>query len=187
MVSEHLYRNYPESTEGQLSRCRSQVVKNDYLAHCSTHMGLEKFVLHNQPQLTFDGPKLRKVAADVLEALIAAIFLEMGYPACYSWVEKIVFSPTPLSPCSIVLDPVSQYQQVIQRASGGVRPVYKILSITHTIYGPVFEVGVFVEGTLMARAEGQTKRQAAMAAACNACEEWTKRRSTQEDFLTVEE
>jgi ribonuclease-3 len=125
IVSTFLYVNYPTATEGQMSMCRAQIVNNDTLAECMKYLGLDKFLLHRSPFFTFEGPRLQKASADIFESLLGAIYLDQGYDSCATFVQQFLLSRTPVNPYTVVLDPKSQYQHLVQCEGRGL-PVYKV-------------------------------------------------------------
>lgn len=85
-VSLFLYQN-TNLPEGKMTDIQQEHVNNEYLAKKSKELGLDKFVLYSRNQ-----PKVEKIAADVFEALIGAIFVdsqaEHGLSVVYNWVIK---------------------------------------------------------------------------------------------------
>src|SRR5262249_43226869 len=84
-VARHLYERYPELTEGRLAKIRSHVVSRRACAAVAEELGLgERLLEHGdaaQPDELAKLAKNRNVLAALLEAALAAIFLEQGFEA----------------------------------------------------------------------------------------------------------
>lgn len=88
LVSEYLYKNFPDKNEGDFSRARAAVVSRDSLFLAVKKMGLEEFLLISNAQaLATENSKI-KLFANLFEAVLCAVYLDGGLSAA----EKFVFS-----------------------------------------------------------------------------------------------
>eukprot|EP01119_Soliformovum_irregulare_P018149 TRINITY_DN5503_c0_g1_i1.p1 TRINITY_DN5503_c0_g1~~TRINITY_DN5503_c0_g1_i1.p1 ORF type:complete len:714 (+),score=174.81 TRINITY_DN5503_c0_g1_i1:166-2307(+) len=159
LVSVWLFEKYPTASEGQMSMCRAHIVSNQNLHRIIEGLDLLKYLRHHSSFLTFDGPRLMKVAADLFESLLGAIYLDQGLDACSRFVQECVIESSEFSPETIVLDPKSLLQHLMQ-CEGRDVPLYAIVKTTETIYGPIFQVNAVVEGEVMGMGEAETQKQA---------------------------
>eukprot|EP01118_Nematostelium_gracile_P015603 TRINITY_DN6283_c0_g1_i1.p1 TRINITY_DN6283_c0_g1~~TRINITY_DN6283_c0_g1_i1.p1 ORF type:complete len:687 (+),score=144.02 TRINITY_DN6283_c0_g1_i1:108-2168(+) len=164
IASLYLFNEYPTATEGELSMCRSQIVNNQTLAECIQYLGLHQFLRHASPHLTFNGPRLQKTYADLFESLLGAIFLDHGLQSCFHFVQTFLIKRSKVNPDQIILDPKSLFQHLLQN-EGLPTPQYKVETKTKTLYGDIYEVGVYSQGQLKVKAEGQTLRESQRIAA----------------------
>ena len=81
ILSEVLYRMFPNDDEGVLSKKRASLVNEESLALLACSMGLDKFLKLGKGEMQAGGEKNPRLQASVLEALTGAIFLDGGYEA----------------------------------------------------------------------------------------------------------
>jgi len=81
IVAEYLFKKYPDSDEGFLTKMRSKIVKRNSLNRLGDKMGLDVFVSENiNLQLS------KSMLGNAVEALVGAIYLERGYPKTKTYV-----------------------------------------------------------------------------------------------------
>lgn len=83
-----VYQQYPDANEGELTRARASLVKEDSLYRIANDLGLGDFLYLGCGELKSGGPYRPSILADALEALIAAIYLDSHYELCESVVLK---------------------------------------------------------------------------------------------------
>lgn len=89
MVADYLFKRYPYREEGFLTEMRSKMVNRTQLNEIAIRMGLKKITLYNKA----DGSlKVSQIFGNTLEALVGAVFLDLGYKKTSKWVaERIIF------------------------------------------------------------------------------------------------
>ncbi len=87
LVSDILYTQYKNASEGFLSKTRSRIVQRESLNKLAIDMGLDKIVIASP---TIDTPHL-SIYGNALEALIGAIYTDQGYKRCRQFLEKRIF------------------------------------------------------------------------------------------------
>jgi len=88
MVMEHLFQRFPEADKKELSTKRAEMVSNDRLNELGSELGLMRFVeIGNSIQKNTEGAA-KYIVADAMESLIAAIYLDGGYKAAWSFVKR---------------------------------------------------------------------------------------------------
>lgn len=85
IISDYLCRNYPDFDEGKLTQTRSKMVNTKQLVFYSQKMNLEKFMIFSAENLN-----KKHLFADLLEALIGAIYLDKGFKKTYRFVVKVL-------------------------------------------------------------------------------------------------
>ena len=165
IVSAILYRLYPDSGEGELTRMRAQVVKNETLAQIARRLQLGS-------HLKLGGSAVKGVAdnkfvlADALESLIGAVYLDAGLEQAQMTVAKI-FEPelNAVDPGPAAKDPKTKLQELLQ-SKGMSLPKYKVESISGSPPNETFLVGCCVEDDqLVQYGTGPTRSSAEQAAA----------------------
>ncbi len=89
LIAEALYQRYPKAREGRLSRLRALLVNGDNLASMAEdQFNLSRYMRMGPGEFKSGGHKRPSILADCLEAVIAAIYLDGGMPACSECVGR---------------------------------------------------------------------------------------------------
>jgi len=81
IIAKYLYDTFPGKGEGVLTRLRTKLVSGKFLSKLAIDLGLHEFIIMNQKGLHRGWNKNPRIVEDVLEALIGAIYLDLGIPA----------------------------------------------------------------------------------------------------------
>lgn len=166
LMAEYLYRSYPEFTEGDLSRMRSQLVKGETLADVARDLSLEDYVLLGVGELRSGAAQSQSVLADTLEAIIGAIYLDGGLVAVqgcvFHWFGERIADSTLRN---VGKDAKTQLQEYLQ-AEKQELPVYEVTAIEGEAHQQQFEVRCHIPGlSLTAHGTGSSRRRAEQSAA----------------------
>lgn len=158
-VANLLYKTFPEYTEGQLAKHHAALVREETLAQVAQTWELEKVVKLGKSAQEEDGPR-PSILADVVEAILGAIFLDQGFETA----EKIVktFWDSLIHTVDI-LDPKSTLQEALQ-SQGHPLPMYKVIDSSGKDHNKSFTIEVS-SPLGKASAEGTSKQKAAQLAA----------------------
>jgi hypothetical protein len=88
VVADALFRSHPEVTEGELSRMKHRLVSAQTLARVARRLGLGEHLRVGRGEEKTGGRRKRALLADAFEALLAAVFLDGGYPAAEVFVRR---------------------------------------------------------------------------------------------------
>jgi ribonuclease III len=163
VVSDMLFRAFPSADEGELSKRLADLVRKEACADVARSLGLLDGIKLGTVGAGA-GARLRKsVLGDICEAVIGAIFLDGGYPAAETfvqrnWVERMRKPVRPLRDAKTVLQEWAQ-------GKGLPTPVYREVERSGPHHDPHFKVAVDVKGLDPAEGEGGSKRNAEKAAA----------------------
>jgi ribonuclease III len=90
MVADYLFKRYPYREEGFLTEMRSKMVNRQQLNEIALRMGLRKITNYNK----VDGSlKVSQIFGNTLEALVGAIYLDIGYKKTFKWVGERIIMP----------------------------------------------------------------------------------------------
>lgn len=90
LVAEYLFKRYPYKEEGFLTEMRSKMVNRQQLNEIAIRMGLKKLTLYNKS----DGSlKTSQIFGNTLEALVGAVYLDIGYKRTATWVSERLILP----------------------------------------------------------------------------------------------
>ena len=88
-VASLLYNRLRDQPEGDLSRVRANLVKQDTLHHLSVQLGLPEVIRLGEGEARSGGQKRPSILADALEAVIGAVYLDAGYGAAQALVHRL--------------------------------------------------------------------------------------------------
>lgn len=88
VVSEVVFRAFPNAPEGDLSRLRSSLVKDTALARLAVELGLGDWLILGSGERKTGGHRRASILADGLEALFGAVYLDAGFEASRTLIEK---------------------------------------------------------------------------------------------------
>jgi len=170
VTSEHLYRAHPTEHEGQLTKTKSLLVSKAILSRRALAMGLGRFVLMSHSEMESGGRQRLSILADAFEAVIGAIYLDQGFEAARSFIERWLLRDTR----SIVADKrhtnyKSHLQEYVQ-STYRTHPVYRIRSEMGPDHSKQFMVEVIVGRRTLGEGKGRNKKEAEQAAARDALE-----------------
>jgi ribonuclease III len=175
-VSEALYARYPDDDEGVLSTRRAAIVSMAGLSLLASRIGLGDQLLLGEGEDQRGGRSRPSLLASSFEALVGAIYLDLGWDVTRSWLLELAAPEIELdTPVGSLKSPKSRLQEYTQRTLGG-RPEYRVLTATGPDHDKVFRIEVVVDGEVLGRGEGPSRRIAETAAAAEAIESLRKRR-----------
>ncbi len=90
VVADYLFKKYPYKGEGFLTEMRSKMVNRATLNDIAVRMGLKKITLYNKGDNSL---KISQIFGNTLEALLGAIYLDLGYKKTQRWIVKNVIVP----------------------------------------------------------------------------------------------
>lgn len=170
IITQSLYESFPKKTEGELSKVKSILVSKSVLADAAIKMSLGELVLINRGEEKTGGRQRQSILADAFEAIIGAIYLDRGLDAAKRFVEehllcdfkKIVHKALYRNYKSILLE-------YTQGANMGL-PSYHVIEELGPDHAKEFVVEVYLNGNLMGKGRGRTKKIAEQRAARQALE-----------------
>ena len=166
VVAELLFREFDGAAEGELSRYRSALVSGETLGAIALEEGLGEHLRLGEGELKSGGFRRNSILADALEAVIGAIYLELGMPAARSAIERLVGERlADLPAASELKDPKTRLQEKLQ-ARGISLPRYDVTEVSGDPHNQRFTVRCEVESLgLASEATGTSRRRAEQEAA----------------------
>lgn len=170
IVSNYLYRHYPDKPEGDLTHLRANLVQTKTLAAASQKLKLGQFLFLSTGEKASGGQKNLSILADCFEAVIGAIYLDQGLSAATQFVEKNLLIPgQTLLKTAQITDYKSRLQEYWQKTNQST-PVYKIVKATGPEHKKNFKVQVFLNHQVRGQGIGSSKLTAQQQAAKTALE-----------------
>lgn len=165
VITDFLYKKYPEKAEGDLTAYRSALVNAQTCSDIATKLSMGDYLLLSKGESKDTGRARQYILANALEALIGAIYLDQGYDRAKDFIEN---NFTPLIDSIIsarsFIDAKSLFQEKAQEFDG-VTPSYKTIKETGPDHEKKFTVGVYLGKELVTTGLGESKQDAEQSAA----------------------
>ncbi|MDP3982363.1 MAG: ribonuclease III [bacterium] len=174
VVTEYLYKHYPDKTEGELTSWRAALVNTKMLSSLARDLGFNDYLLLSKGEQKEEGRAREFILADTFEAFTGALYLDQGLQVCKDMMVRT------LLPClsdiidqKLFQDAKSRLQELAQERLS-VTPTYKVIQETGPDHAKRFQVGAYLNGDMIAEGEGFSKQEAEEEAAKRALEvkEW---------------
>lgn len=168
IVTEYLFLNYPEKTEGELTDWRASLVNAKTLSQIAKEIELDKYLFLSKGESKETTSKGRQyILADAMEALIGAIYLDQGSTVAQRVISELVLSKLDnIIANKLYLDPKSYFQEKAQEIYG-FTPRYEVLSSSGPDHEKTFEVGLYLDDKIISTGRGMSKQEAQVDAAEN--------------------
>jgi ribonuclease-3 len=172
VVAEELYRSFPDLTEGEMTRLRANLVKRDTLARVAQNIKLGDFLYLGKGEEAGGGRSKPTNLAGALEAVIGAVYLDKGFSSARD-VTMGLFTDEWLKldkrGISASADFKSRLQELVQSRFQQT-PSYRLASAVGPHHEPLFKVEVSVNGEVVGKGSGRSKKLAEATAAREALE-----------------
>ncbi len=170
-TSIYLYRHYQHLKEGDYTDIKASIVRTESLANAARELGLGAYLQLSKGEEKGGGRQKTNILADVFEALIASIFIDVGFDKAYTFIKTHLFKDTldTIVTQRLFLSPKSHLQEVTQALYKQL-PEYELIEAAGPEHKKHFIVSVLVNKRKMAEGEGKSKKQAEENAAQNALE-----------------
>lgn len=175
IVTDYLYRTFPEADEGMMTNWRASLVNSKILSQLARDLALDEYLYLSKGESKDAESKARQyILANAFEALIGAIYLDRGYDVSKEFIHSIVLVQLPnILEQRLDVDPKSRFQELAQEKLK-ITPHYDVLKMEGPDHAKWFTVGVYLEADLIANGEGSSKQEAQVEAAKQALKvkEW---------------
>src|SRR3989344_4736653 len=127
IVTEHLFLNFPDKTEGELTSFRAALVNANMLSEIAQNLELNDYLLLSRGEAKDLGRARQYILANTFEALIGAIYLDQRYGAAEKFIKKSVLTRVEeIISKKLFRDPKSLFQERAQEIVG-ITPTYEVL------------------------------------------------------------
>ena len=173
-VAHWLFEKLNDQTEGDLSRVRANLVKQDTLFQLAFDLELSTVLRLGEGELRSGGQKRPSILADALEALIGAVYLDAGYPAAQALVLRL-FKDVAVNPQmqAASKDPKTELQEWLQGRKLQL-PLYTVVATRGAAHKQIFEVACDIREMGLSQLGLGTSRRAGEQAAAAAMLETLK-------------
>ena len=169
VVAEHLYRNFPDRLEGDLTRMRADMVCERSLAMIAERIGLGEHLLLGNGEESSGGRTRDSILADAVESVIAACFLDGGMEPARNFINTFVLTDVPMRKLRNA-DYKTALQELVQQKKNQVLS-YELVEESGPDHDKHFVVQVSLNGTVVGNGQGRSKKKAEQDAAHAAIEQ----------------
>lgn len=165
IVAENLFLDFPAMAEGEMTRLRSILVKQETLARVAESIDLGDYLFLGKGEESSGGREKPANLARALEALIAAVYLDHGFPVTEQFVLEILDAELLRTLYQgTIIDYKSQLQEMLQ-AKAQQTPVYVLIETSGPDHDKKFTVEVKLGNDVLAAGIGRSKKKAETEAA----------------------
>jgi ribonuclease-3 len=167
VVADYLFKKYPYKGEGFLTEMRSKMVNRATLNEIALKMGLKKITLFNKGD---NGLKISQIFGNTLEALLGAIYLDLGYRKTQRWIMKRIITPHLFMEDLEVLE-INHKNKLYGWANrNGKTLEFELIEERIENGRRLFTIGAVVDGAVIAQGKAYNKKDASQIAAQAAVE-----------------
>jgi len=165
IVSDYLYKKYPNRPEGDLTSFRSAIVRTESLADASRELNYGKYLLLAKGEEDSGGRDKDYILANTFEAVLGAIYIDQGYMVCKNLVEKVLITKIDnIVKNRLDIDSKTKIQELVQEKYKQT-PVYEVVGEHGPDHDKEFIVVVKVGNKIIGKGKGSSKQRAEEAAA----------------------
>ena len=168
VVTDYLFRVYPDKPEGELTAIRAALVNTVSLSASAEALGVNQYLLMSKGEAKDEGRARQYILANVFEAFIGAMFLDQGFDVARGFIARELFPKTDeIVKKRLWQDAKSRFQELAQEHAS-VTPTYNLLGQSGPDHDRVFTIGVFLRQEKIAEGQGRSKQEAEQEAALGA-------------------
>ena len=168
VVTKQLFLDFPDKEEGELTPIRSALVRGKNLSKIARTLNLGQYLLLSNGEFKTNGQDKGYIIANLVEALIGAIYLDQGLDAASDFIMRFVYSTLPeIMEEKSYIDSKTRFQEIAQEKLN-ITPTYKLENSFGPDHSKKFTMGVYIEAEKIAEGQGSSKQKAEQDAAFNA-------------------
>jgi len=165
IVTDFLYKKYPNYTEGELTAVRSALVNAVIISSVAEDIGMNEYLLLSKGEAKDNGKARQYILANTYEAYVGAVYMDQGYDVADKFVAKTLLPKTEeIVNKKLWRDAKSLVQEKAQEFVN-VTPAYRVLSEAGPDHDKHFTVGIYFGKDLIAEGKGKSKQEAEQKAA----------------------
>jgi len=170
VVAGKLYRDFPDLSEGQMTRLRSALVRRETLARVARSIGLGDYLVMGKGEEASGGRDKSANLAGALEAVIAAVYLDRGVTVARKIIVRLLEAEWPAAIAAGTGGDAKSRLQELTQARFQLTPGYRLLAEAGPDHDKQFTVEVTVNGEVLGSGTGSSKKLAEKEAARAALE-----------------
>lgn len=173
LVSNYLFRKYPNMPEGKLTRLRSAIVKEDSLASFAQFCHFDRYILLGKGEEKAEGRKRPALLCDLFEAFLGALYIDQGLESVQNFLDIVMFPKVETGDFTSAIDYKTKLQERLQQ-QGEVQIRYELVEESGPAHDRCFTMAVYCNNQWLSAGTGRSKKQAEQVAAQLAIENLKK-------------
>ena len=170
VVTDFLFKKYPDKTEGELTAYRAALVNTNTLSEASSRLGVNEYLLLSKGEAQDTGRARQYILANTFESIVGALYLDQGYVEARRFIADNLFNLIDeIITKSLWRDSKSHFQEEAQERVG-ITPHYVLVEEKGPDHNREFVVGVYLNKERVATGKGCSKQEAEQEAAKAALE-----------------
>jgi len=173
VISEYLYKTYPNLPEGELTVTRAKIVCENSLSKCAVDIGLGNYLMLGKGEELSGGRNKASVLSDAFESVIGAIYIDGGLDTARSFILKYMESV--IKSCvegKLFYDFKTQLQEIIQQ-TGEQHISYYVIEESGPDHNKAFVTEVRINDVISGQGKGRSKKESEQSAAKDALNKLT--------------
>lgn len=172
LVSQLLFINYPDHSEGDLTSFRAATVKTESLAETADRLEVGEYIFMSKGEEASGGRKRKYLLANAFEAIIGAVFLDKGVFATKKFLERELFYKIPeIIDKRLDVDDKSKLQEIAQEILRQT-PIYNLAKEEGPDHDKTFTMRVIIGDKELGMGKGKSKQEAEQKAAGHTLAHW---------------
>ena len=169
-VTDFLYKQYPDSPEGELTAYRAALVNAITISEVAGEIGMNEYMYLSRGEAKDMGKARQYILANAFEALIGSVYLDQGYEVAERFIAHTLYGrAAEIVKKKLWRDSKSLVQEKAQEHVG-VTPSYKVVKESGPDHDKYFTIGIFFGAQKIAEGKGHSKQEAEQDAARAALE-----------------
>jgi len=172
VIAAELFKRYPNSSEGDLSRLRASLVKKEGLVLIASDLSLGDYLTLGSGEMKSGGFRRDSIQADAVEAIFGAVYLDSGFEPCQQLILRLYQNQLNNAPDPATLkDPKTRLQELLQGRKLPL-PKYELLDVSGKSHQQTFYISCLIdELSIATKGKDSSRRKAEQKAALKAIDE----------------
>ncbi len=173
VTSEHVYKEYGNLSEGDLTKLRASIVCEQTLSACARDLQLGQYLFLGKGEDISGGRERDSILSDALEAVIGAIYLDGGFTNAKEFIQSFILAD--IKNKDLFFDSKTILQEIIQNEDNKQKLRYKLISEEGPDHNKTFTIAVCIGNDEIGKGTGRTKKAAEQEAAYQAIQKLKKK------------
>lgn len=170
VVSDYLFNEYKDKTEGELTKIRASLVCEFTLSRIARELNFGKYGLFSKGEKNTGGRDRDSILCDFFESVTGAIYIDGGLDAAKNFIYKFLL--TDIENKKLFYDAKTTLQELSQKNNSTLK--YVLLGESGPEHNKIFKMQLCIDGKPVAQGEGHSRKSAEQHAAYNALEQMLK-------------
>ncbi|WP_420341112.1 ribonuclease III [Wansuia hejianensis] len=166
VVSQYLYKKYPDYPEGELTKIRAKVVCESSLAYAARKIDIGKYLILGKGEESTGGRDRESILADAAEAVVGAIYMDSDFENTNKILLEIFEADIvdAVAQGDLFIDYKTELQERFQKNSNG-KLEYKVIKEEGPDHNKIFHIAIYLNGKPISIGTGKNKKEAEQSAA----------------------